>query len=51
MAEAQRVPPRPEAEKRHGLLYNLLWGWPWALTGMVLASVMLSLLIEYTHRL
>lgn len=48
MAEAQRVPPRPEAEKRHGLLYNLLWGWPWALIGMVLASVMLSLLIEYT---
>lgn len=48
MAETQQKEPvRPETERQHGLVYNLLWGWPWALIGMVLVSLMLSLLIEY----
>lgn len=49
MAEPQRnSPPPPRPEKPHGLLYNVFWGWPWALIGMLLGSLMLSLLIEYT---
>lgn len=49
MAEPQRnSPPPPRPEKPHGLLYNVFWGWPWALFGMLLGSLMLSLLIEYT---
>lgn len=50
MAEPSRnsqTPPHQERERAHGLLYNLLWGWPWALFGMLLGSLMLSLLIEY----
>jgi integrating conjugative element membrane protein (TIGR03747 family) len=46
MAEPQRNPP-PQREKEHGLLYNLVWGWPWALVGMLLGSLLLSLLMEY----
>lgn len=49
MAESQRnSPPQPRPEKPHSLLYNVFWGWPWALIGMLLGSLMLSLLIEYT---
>ncbi|ACR67579.1 TIGR03747 family integrating conjugative element membrane protein [Edwardsiella ictaluri] len=49
MAELQRNgPPQPRPEKPHDLLYNVFWGWPWALIGMLLGSLMLSLLIEYT---
>ncbi|STE83592.1 integrating conjugative element membrane protein, PFL_4697 family [Escherichia coli] len=50
MADSRRDVNRPDAAqppRRHGLLYNLLWGWPWALAGMVLSSLLLSLLIEY----
>ena len=50
MADPRRDVNRPDAAqppRRHGLLYNLLWGWPWALAGMVLSSLLLSLLIEY----
>lgn len=53
MAQTSRnqTPPRQQSgeyvNKRHGLLYNLLWGWPWALIGILLASLLLSLLIEY----
>ncbi|WP_261641017.1 TIGR03747 family integrating conjugative element membrane protein [Erwinia mallotivora] len=48
MAETRRTPPQqPLSERRHGILYNLLWGWPWALVGVVLSSLLLSLLIEY----
>ncbi|HFO4497254.1 TPA: TIGR03747 family integrating conjugative element membrane protein [Escherichia coli] len=50
MADSRRDVNRPDAAqppRRHGLLYNLLWGWPWALAGMVLSSLLLSLLVEY----
>lgn len=50
MADPRRDVNRPDAAqppRRHGLLYNLLWGWPWALAGMILSSLLLSLLIEY----
>ncbi|HAU9488972.1 TPA: TIGR03747 family integrating conjugative element membrane protein [Escherichia coli] len=50
MADPRRDVNRPDTAqppRRHGLLYNLLWGCPWALAGMVLSSLLLSLLIEY----
>ncbi|HAX7055962.1 TPA: TIGR03747 family integrating conjugative element membrane protein [Escherichia coli] len=28
-------------------MYNLVWGWPWALVGLIFSSLLLSLLIEY----
>lgn len=36
MADSRRDVNRPDtaqSPRRHGLLYNLLWGWPWALAG------------------
>lgn len=33
---------------RNGVFRGGFWGWPWALIGMLLGSLMLSLLIEYT---
>lgn len=48
MAQADNTQPRQAAESRkHGLLYNLLWGWPWTLVGMFFASLFVSLVIEY----
>ena len=50
MAEARRDAersPQSRAPRQHGLLYNLVWGWPWALGGLILSSLLLSLLIEY----
>lgn len=42
-----RQPAQQQPPKKHGLLYNLLWGWPWALVGILLASLFFSLLIEW----
>ena len=50
MAEARRDAersPQSRPPRQHGLLYNLVWGWPWALVGLILSSLLLSLLIEY----
>lgn len=48
MAEVKRPPQQQTLpERKHGILYNLLWGWPWTLMGVVLSSLLLSLLIEY----
>ena len=48
MAEVKRSPQQQTLpERKHGMLYNLLWGWPWALVGVVLSSLLLSLLMEY----
>jgi len=53
MAEARRTEPQqyqqqyPAQPREHGLLYNLVWGWPWKLVGVILASLMVSLVIEY----
>ncbi|MDU4391798.1 MAG: TIGR03747 family integrating conjugative element membrane protein, partial [Klebsiella michiganensis] len=45
MAEVKRPPQQQTLpERKHGILYNLLWGWPWALVGVVLSSLLLSLL-------
>jgi integrating conjugative element membrane protein (TIGR03747 family) len=38
---------QPQPPKKRGLLYNLAWGWPWAVVGMLLASLLLSLVIEW----
>ncbi|CDH06731.1 conserved hypothetical protein; putative membrane protein [Xenorhabdus bovienii str. oregonense] len=35
-------PPR-----KHGLLYRLLWEWPWQLIGFIVMSWLFSLLLEY----
>ncbi|WP_413715444.1 TIGR03747 family integrating conjugative element membrane protein [Serratia ureilytica] len=49
MAQAvNNQPQQPVPPRQHGLLYNLFWGWPWALVGMLLVSLLVSLLIEYT---
>lgn len=53
MAEARRTAPQqypqqqPMPPREHGLLFNLVWGWPWKLIGVILASLMVSLVIEY----
>ncbi|KGA36280.1 membrane protein [Pectobacterium brasiliense] len=47
MAEPTRNPSPQKPERQHGLLYNVLWGWPWKLIGIILGSLLLSLLIEY----
>nr|WP_310615681.1 TIGR03747 family integrating conjugative element membrane protein [Pantoea cypripedii] len=45
------LPRNPQAQsrpvRRPGILANLLWNWPWALVGVVLSSLFLSLLMEY----
>jgi len=40
-------PQQPVQPRKHGLFYNVLWGWPWMLIGMFLASLLVSLVIEY----
>lgn len=40
-------PQHPVPPRKHGLIYNVLWGWPWTLIGMFLASLFVSLVIEY----
>ncbi|MCX8967416.1 TIGR03747 family integrating conjugative element membrane protein [Erwinia psidii] len=48
MSQAVNNQPQQAAQPRkHGLFYNLLWGWPWTLVGMFLASLLVSLVIEY----
>lgn len=41
--DSRQTPP----SRQHGLIYNLLWGWPWTLVGVLLSSLLLSLLMEY----
>lgn len=38
----QEVPRRPP-----GLLSNVFWHWPWQLVGMLLVSLIFSLIVEY----
>ncbi len=38
---------QPLQLRKRGVFYNLLWGWPWMLVGMFLASLLVSLVIEY----
>ncbi|SUI70158.1 integrating conjugative element membrane protein, PFL_4697 family [Serratia quinivorans] len=40
-------PQQPVQPRKHGLFYNVLWGWPWMLIGMFFASLLVSLVIEY----
>lgn len=47
MSQGNSQPVPPVQPRRHGLIYNLLWGWPWMLAGMFLASLLLSLVMEY----
>jgi integrating conjugative element membrane protein (TIGR03747 family) len=41
------TPQRPLPPRKHGIIFNLLWGWPWAAVGIFLSSLLLSLVIEY----
>lgn len=42
-----KTQPNSGPPPKHGIIYNVLWGWPWALIGIVLSSLLLSLLFEY----
>ncbi|MDE1491202.1 DUF4400 domain-containing protein, partial [Xenorhabdus bovienii] len=39
--------PSSQPPRQHGLLYRLLWEWPWQLIGFVVMSWLFSLLLEY----
>lgn len=48
MSQAVNNHPQQSIQPRkHSLLYNVLWGWPWMLVGLFLASLFVSLVIEY----
>ncbi|MDE9488258.1 TIGR03747 family integrating conjugative element membrane protein, partial [Xenorhabdus bovienii] len=40
-----RLPSQPP--RKHGLLYRVLWEWPWQLIGFIVMSWLFSLLLEY----
>lgn len=40
-------PGQPARLRKHGILYTVLWGWPWALAGMVLGAFLLNLLMAF----
>jgi integrating conjugative element membrane protein (TIGR03747 family) len=42
---ASRQPAQPP--RKHGLLYRVLWEWPWQLIGFIVMSWLFSLLLEY----
>ncbi|MFJ5434072.1 TIGR03747 family integrating conjugative element membrane protein [Pectobacterium sp. CHL-2024] len=44
-------PQRQEPPKKPGLFQTLLWVWPWKVMGVLLASLLVSLLIEYVGML
>ncbi|MBD2799566.1 TIGR03747 family integrating conjugative element membrane protein [Xenorhabdus sp. M] len=48
MAQSEK-PPRPSSQppRKPGLLYRVLWEWPWQLIGFVMMSWLFSLLLEY----
>ncbi|MGJ0624644.1 TIGR03747 family integrating conjugative element membrane protein [Xenorhabdus bovienii] len=39
--------PPSQPPRQHGLLYRVLWEWPWQLIGFVVMSWLFSLLLEY----
>ncbi|MDC9616326.1 TIGR03747 family integrating conjugative element membrane protein [Xenorhabdus khoisanae] len=39
--------PSSQLPRKHGLLYRLLWEWPWQLIGFIVMSWLFSLLLEY----
>ncbi|MCP9269670.1 TIGR03747 family integrating conjugative element membrane protein [Xenorhabdus sp. XENO-1] len=39
--------PSSQLPRKHGLLYRLLWEWPWQFIGFVVMSWLFSLLLEY----
>ncbi|CBJ82506.1 TIGR03747 family integrating conjugative element membrane protein [Xenorhabdus bovienii] len=48
MAQSEN-PSRQSSQppRKHGLLYRLLWEWPWQLIGFMVMSWLFSLLLEY----
>ncbi|MBD2786734.1 TIGR03747 family integrating conjugative element membrane protein, partial [Xenorhabdus sp. 3] len=48
MAQSES-PSRPSSQPppQHGLLYCVLWEWPWKIVGFILMSWLFSLLLEY----
>ncbi|CDG16789.1 TIGR03747 family integrating conjugative element membrane protein [Xenorhabdus doucetiae] len=48
MAQSES-PSRPSSQppRQHGLLYCVLWEWPWKIVGFILMSWLFSLLLEY----
>ncbi|MDX7992200.1 TIGR03747 family integrating conjugative element membrane protein [Xenorhabdus littoralis] len=48
MAQSENQPrPSSQPPRKHGLLYRLLWEWPWQLIGFMVMSWLFSLLLEY----
>ncbi|MDE9460149.1 TIGR03747 family integrating conjugative element membrane protein [Xenorhabdus bovienii] len=45
-SEKQSRPPS-QLPRKHGLLYRLLWEWPWQFIGFIVMSWLFSLLLEY----
>ncbi|WP_426576179.1 TIGR03747 family integrating conjugative element membrane protein [Xenorhabdus stockiae] len=39
--------PVSQPPRKHGLLYRVLWEWPWQLIGFIVMSWLFSLLLEY----
>ncbi|MDE9459541.1 TIGR03747 family integrating conjugative element membrane protein [Xenorhabdus bovienii] len=39
--------PSSQPPRKHGLLYRLLWEWPWQFIGFIVMSWLFSLLLEY----
>ncbi|MDC9606912.1 TIGR03747 family integrating conjugative element membrane protein [Xenorhabdus griffiniae] len=39
--------PSSQPPRQHGLLYRVLWAWPWQLIGFIVMSWLFSLLLEY----
>ncbi|CDL84336.1 TIGR03747 family integrating conjugative element membrane protein [Xenorhabdus cabanillasii] len=48
MAQSEKQPrPSSQPPRKPGLLYRVLWEWPWQLIGFVVMSWLFSLLLEY----
>ncbi|SFU54769.1 TIGR03747 family integrating conjugative element membrane protein [Xenorhabdus koppenhoeferi] len=48
MAQSENPSRQPsQPPRKHGLLYRLLWEWPWQLIGFMVMSWLFSLLLEY----
>ncbi|MDE9553603.1 TIGR03747 family integrating conjugative element membrane protein [Xenorhabdus bovienii] len=48
MAQSENYSRQPsQPPRKHGLLYRVLWEWPWQLIGFMVVSWLFSLLLEY----
>ncbi|MDC9597819.1 TIGR03747 family integrating conjugative element membrane protein [Xenorhabdus anantnagensis] len=48
MAQSENQSRQPaQPPRKHGLLYRVLWEWPWQIAGFIVMSWLFSLLLEY----